>query len=354
MRVAVFPAYRENPILDMLLGGAERAGHTIVDSRTLDELEAALAVDPGGTVLSLHWTNPIAQSTRNPAVAARNSLRFARIIRRAKRSGARVVWTVHNVLPHGARHAPIERAVHRQLARSADRIHVMHPGTAALARPHYRLAADRVRHIPHPSYIGAVPPAAGRDAERERLGIGRGALGVLLLGQMRAYKGVLDLIVAAGEAAEHRDLVLLLAGSATDDEAAAIDAALAAHPHLRAVRHLDFVIDAELPGWFAAADVVALPYRGILNSGSMLLAATYGAPVLLPRAPHLESEHGGRTWVTLYDDGADGLRRALESARVDDGEARAAALADALAWTGEDAGAAFLGMLEELSPPVLR
>lgn len=350
MRIVVFPAYRENPFLGMMLGAAERAGHEIVDTRNLDELEAALADRPAETVLHAHWTNPIAQSTNNPIVAARSAHRFRRMVERAKRQGAHVIWTVHNVLPHGAKHARVERGIHRFLAEAADRIHVMHPDTAALAADAYRLPAERIRHIPHPSYLGAVPPAVGRAAARERLGIGDDALAVLFLGQMRAYKGVLELIGAAGAAARTRALVLLLAGNATDDEASAIDAALAAHPQLTAVRHLDFVDDAELPGWFAAADVVALPYRNILNSGSVLLAASYGAPVLLPRVPHLEREHAGRRWVTLFD-GADGLRRSLEEARVDDGAARAAALADAEAWTADDASAALLAVLEELVPP---
>ncbi|MCH1882329.1 glycosyltransferase [Agrococcus sp. ARC_14] len=350
MRIVVFPAYRENPFLGMLLGAAERAGAEIVDTRTLDELEAALAVRPAETVLHAHWTNPIAQSTNNPIVAARNAHRFRRMVERAQRQGARVVWTVHNVLPHNAKHARVERGIHRFLAGAADRIHVMHPDTAALAAGEYTLPTERVRHIPHPSYIDAVPPAADRAAARARLGISDGALAVLFLGQMRAYKGVLELIEAAGQAAGGRELVLLLAGNATADETVAIDAALAAHPQLTAVRHLDFVADAELPGWFAAADVVALPYRHILNSGSLLLAATYGVPVLLPAVPHLVREHGDAAWVTLFD-GADGLRRALEEARVDDGAARAAALAAAAAWTAADASDAFLALLEELDHP---
>lgn len=352
MRIVVFPAYRENPFLGMLLGAAERVGAQIVDARTLDELEAALAVRPGETVLHVHWTNPIAQSTNNPIAARRNAHRFRRMVERARQQGARLVWTVHNVLPHNAKHARVERGIHRFLAGAADRVHVMHPDTAALAAAEYALPPDRIRHIPHPSYIGAVPPAADRGAARERLGIGADALAVLFLGQMRAYKGVLDLIDAAGEAAGQRELVLLLAGNATADEAAAIAAALAARPQLRAVRHLDFVDDAELPGWFAAADAVALPYRHILNSGSLLLAATYGVPVLLPAVPHLVREHGAAAWVTLFD-GRHGLRRALEEARVDDVAARTAALAAAAAWTPDDASAAFLALLQELVPPVV-
>lgn len=347
MRVVVFPAYRENPFLRLLLSGAEREGATIVDARTLDELAAALAVEPAETVLSIHWTNPVAQSTRNPAVALRNALRLRRIVRAAKAAGARVVWTVHNVLPHGARFPRVERWLHRMLAAEADRIHVMHPDTAALAAPHYTLPADRVRHVPHPSYAGAVAPAADRADERARLGIGEREAAVLFLGQMRAYKGVLELIAAAGQARRADGLVLLLAGNATPEEAAAIEAAIAAHPGLRAVRDLRFVDDAAVPGWFAAADAVALPYRRILNSGSVLLAATYGAPVLLPDEPHLRRELGDERWVTLFD-GPEGLRAAIEAMVVDDAEARAAALAHAAAWTGAQAGEAYLALLREV------
>ncbi|GAA3597349.1 glycosyltransferase [Agrococcus terreus] len=345
MRVVVFPAYRENPFLGMLLSGAKRDGAEIVDTRTLDELAAALAVRPESTVLSVHWTNPVAQSTRNPAIAVRNALQFRRILRSAKAAGAHVVWTVHNVLPHGARFPRIERWLHRLLAAQADRIHVMHPDTAALTAPHYRLPDDRVRLVPHPSYVGAVGPRADREVERARLGLGAREAAVLLLGQMRPYKGVLELIDAAGAAHRPGGLTLLLAGNATPDEAAAIEAAIAARPGLRAVCQLRYIDDAELPRWFAAADVVALPYRRILNSGSALLAATFGTPVLLPDEPHL-ADLGAHDWVTLFS-GADGLRAALEAVRVDDAAARASAIAFASTWTGEDAGDAYRELLHE-------
>lgn len=346
MRIVVFPAYRENPFLGMMLGEAERAGAEIVDTRTLDELESALAERPAETVLHMHWTNPIAQSTNNPIVAARSANRFRRVVERARQQGARLVWTVHNVLPHDAKHVRVERGIHRFLARAADRVHVMHPDTAALTAGEYTLPAERVRYIPHPSYVGAVPPAGDRRAARARMGIGEGALAVLFLGQMRAYKGVLELIEAAGQASLGRELVLLLAGNATSAEAAAIDAAIARHPRLTVVQHLDFVADAELPGWFAAADVVALPYRQILNSGSALLASTYGVPVLLPATPQLAPDLAHAGWVHEFDR-ADGLRRALEEAQVDDGAARSAAFEFAASWTAEDAGAALLQVLRE-------
>jgi beta-1,4-mannosyltransferase len=43
------------------------------------------------------------------------------------------------------------------------------------------------------------------------------------------------------------------------------------------------VPDDELQLYFNACDVVALPFRQVLNSGSLLLAMSFGCPVVAPR-----------------------------------------------------------------------
>ncbi|WP_206447329.1 glycosyltransferase [Agrococcus sp. KRD186] len=318
------------------------------DEVELDALLSSLRMRPQDTVLHMNWTNPIAQRTRNPFVAARGVWRFVRALTEAKRAGMTILWTVHNVLPHDARHRWVERSLHRSLSRLADTIHIMSISTAVAAAPEYRLPPDRTVRIPHPSYFGAYGPREDRAAARERLGIGADDLALLMLGQMRAYKGVRELIEEAGTATRQSGrVVLLLAGNATEDEAAVINALVEDHG-VETVRQLSFIDAEAVPGWLAAADVVVLPYSHMLNSGSMMLAATFARPVLLPDDKALRQEHGDRGWVHWYARTPGGLRAAIEQLPVGDELAFAAALADAGRWTPQDAGTAFAGEVRAL------
>jgi glycosyltransferase involved in cell wall biosynthesis len=53
----------------------------------------------------------------------------------------------------------------------------------------------------------------------------------------------------------------------------------------RCLVHLEYVPDDQLPQYYAAADVVVLPYRRIYQSGVILLAMTYGRPVVVSDLP---------------------------------------------------------------------
>ncbi|MGO3136727.1 MAG: hypothetical protein ACTIJ7_11285, partial [Agrococcus casei] len=52
---------------------------------------------------------------------------------------------------------------------------------------------------------------------------------------------------------------------------------------------------------FSAADVTVLPYRKVLNSGSMMLAATFGVPLVLPAEEALLADYGDEPWIRFFD-----------------------------------------------------
>jgi beta-1,4-mannosyltransferase len=78
---------------------------------------------------------------------------------------------------------------------------------------------------------------------------------------------------------------------------------------------LRWVPRAEVQHLFVASDLVVLPYRRILNSGTVLLALSFGRPVLVPDlgAMREQQERFGAEWVRLYsgDLSARDLARAM-------------------------------------------
>ncbi|MGH6886495.1 MAG: glycosyltransferase, partial [Geminicoccales bacterium] len=61
---------------------------------------------------------------------------------------------------------------------------------------------------------------------------------------------------------------------------------------------------AEVQHLFVASDLVVLPYRRILNSGTVFLALSFGRPVLVPDkgAMREQQERFGSEWIRLYSD----------------------------------------------------
>jgi glycosyltransferase involved in cell wall biosynthesis len=105
-----------------------------------------------------------------------------------------------------------------------------------------------------------------------------------------------------------------------------------------------FVEDDEVPALFRRADVVALPYRQIDQSGVVHVALAFGKPLVLSRVggfTELGEEHDAALLVEPGD--VDGLRAALQgliddpAARERLGAAAAAAAGRHLSW---DAAAA--------------
>lgn len=311
-RVVVYPYYLDNPYTELLYRSVVSTGYDVVGVTTVDKFERAIADLGAGDVIHVQWTNQVAQNGRDAEDAWQRVRLFQRITTAAKKRGVALIWTVHNAIPHGTVHLEQEVALCRYLVDSADAVHVMNPATAAAVSDLYAIPAEKTVVIPHCSYLGVYPQALTRAEARERAGLGETDTAILFLGQMRPYKGLDLLLPAIDRLGEGRgDLVLMLAGKTNPADAAAIDELIP--QNVRVIRHHAHIDDNDLQQWFRAADVVALPYRKILNSGSAMLAATFGVPVLLPDQPHLRAMFDDQPWVHFFADDLDGasLERAL-------------------------------------------
>ncbi|WP_156760943.1 glycosyltransferase [Microbacterium karelineae] len=300
-RVLVFPAYLNNAFLNLLQLSAAADGFRVESARSYDELISGAATLDTGDVLHVHWTTPIVQQAQSEPDARRRLHQVATMLDRLQERGAKLVWTVHNRLPHELTFHDLEVQLMRLIAERADAIHIMAPHTPEAIADVTTLDPAKLRRIPHPSYEGVYDTSVTRADARASFGIAPDATSVLFLGQIRPYKGVGALAAAATAANAARDdeLVLMLAGAVKEMPRAEFEASLP--DGLRTITHLEFVDDADIARWFRAADVACFPYRAILNSGSVHLAATFHVPVILPRDPGLVAQFGGERWVAFFD-----------------------------------------------------
>src|SRR5207253_2551648 len=119
------------------------------------------------------------------------------------------------------------------------------------------------------------------------------------VGRIEPYKNALAL-VRAFRATEDPALRLVVAGAADESDAAELRAEAAGDSRIRL--RLERVADSDLQTYLKAADLVVLPYRRIMHSGSALLALSFGRPVLVPDQGSLAElrAHVGAEWLRLY------------------------------------------------------
>lgn len=307
--ISVFPNWNTNPYLNMLFlevraRGWAVSGGTKVVANLLKDIPRLR----GGDILHVQWTSPFLEASKTSADYLRLVEQFVEAVTDAKRRGVAVLWTVHNLLAHEGKFADEEISLARALCNLADRIIVLNSHTVRAASHLYAIPIEKVVHIPHPSYIGIYAPASDRVEVRRTLGIPEGFNTMGIVGAIKRYKGIADFLESSRLVANRFPRTGVILAGETD--ASAMQEVDAHMPHgVPVFRRHSKLSDNEMAAWVSACDVMVLPYRGILNSGSMMLAASFGVPVALPRLEHLEAEYGEQSWISYFDASEDDATR---------------------------------------------
>lgn len=277
-------------------------------------------------LVHVHW--PEAMARHRLAVGALlKSVLFVGGLVAARLRGRKVIWTVHNLQTHeGAARPMLENLAWTVFQRTVSGVILLTAGAEAEFLTRNPQLADRPRAvIPHGHYLALATPDADRAAARDRAGIAAGAAVITFFGLVRPYKGVRELIEAFRNA-DIADSHLVIAGQtmsgpAEPDFSHTIEQLIGASD--RITGHLRRLSDEDLSMLMAMTDLTVLPFRRVLNSGSVLFALSCNRPVCAPRLGALSEIQAkvGPEWLYLYDPPLtpeilkDALRWALEDRR---------------------------------------
>jgi len=233
--------------------------------------------------------------------------------------GKRVVLTVHNVNAgrRDAKDTVFNRLTLRVQYRLADHIFVHTKQMKRELVQEYDVQSMRVTVIPF-GINNSVPNKRLTTAEaKQRLGIRDGERTILFFGNIAPYKGLEYLVTAFQQNLAERDNYrLIIAGRPKNCERYWNTIREAIREDVRSGRILlreDYIPDEETEVYFKAADVLALPYRHIYQSGVLFLGYSFGLPVLAADVGSLKDEVvAGKTGFVIRPEDPVDLARAIE------------------------------------------
>jgi glycosyltransferase involved in cell wall biosynthesis len=291
MRLLVFP-WDPNPYQGLLYGEMQRLGvHVtyigrLTPSRTLNllllPLEVAARRMSGARLLHLHWVFAFGfpGGRRFKMMRRIAYVWFLVWLRTCRALGLHLIWTAHNVLPHG-RVFPDEVSARRALVKASDLV-VAHSQSALTELAALGATARRSAVIPHGPITlkPAITPQSGHANSGEQCRF-------LFFGRVQEYKGVDELVEAFAAVPNDVAAQLTVAGQCDDPRLRSRVCELARKSGARVVLRLERTPEQDLAGLLAAADAVVLPFRRVTTSGSAMLALSHGRPLIVPDLPAL-------------------------------------------------------------------
>jgi len=287
-KVVHLPCYEENPYQGLLMAAQQELGWDVIDGGGGGNFLGVALRQWKPDVMHFHWLHPylLRESWLGSIL---RSARFLIEVILLKLRGTRIGWTIHNLSNHDGRHAGLERFFTTLFAQMVD-LPIAHSREAAcLASQEFHIPENRILVTPHPGYCEYYPDTTSRDEARCRFGYAGDERVFLFLGRIQPYKGIFDLLEAFQELPQH--CRLLIAGTPADDETAErLKELVTRDPRIQF--YPGHVSHEELQWFYRAADVVVFPFRKILTSGSVMLAMSFGKPLILPEGETLREAVG--------------------------------------------------------------
>ena len=249
-------------------------------------------------VFHVHWAE-IHLLGPHPVKVAVRRLLFLLALVRFRLQGTALVRTLHNPRPQEAVPWPVRRLL--DLTDRWTTLYVLLNGRSTL--PEGAVAVT----VPHGHYRDWF---AGRHRTPRTPGR------VAFAGLIRPYKNAAALVAAFRGIPDPRSSLVVAGNPDREELAAAVRGAATGDPRISLrLEHLD---DGDLVDVVTGAQLVALPYREMHNSGAALLALSLDRPILVPDnevTAELAAEVGEQ-WVLRYagELSTATLREALEQA----------------------------------------
>jgi beta-1,4-mannosyltransferase len=286
----------DNPYVGLLYAAMQQTGDVHVEELTRARLRQQF------DVIHVHWPEYFARWGTRHAVP--DMVKGLALLALARRNGAKLIWTGHDLEPHELPNPAAYRFFIGIYSTMVDGlISMSHAAEGELMARYPRLRSSVPRAvIPHGHYRSAYE-LVDRSESRQRLGISGGETVYLALGQLRRYKQLTQTVKAFDDFRDASER-LLIAG---DPREAELFAELEEIERERSyITLIGRKLTAhEVSAMHAASDVVVLSYRqqSVLHSGAALTALSLNRPVAIAHSSTMRELQDvvGPEWLALSD-----------------------------------------------------
>ena len=199
----------------------------------------------------------------------------------AKAHGFEIIYTAHNICSHDSENTELEKSCREQILALVD--YALVHGQLAKHRLIDEFAFDpnRIEIVPHGTYGTFYGQKIEKKAAKQKFGIPEQSTVFLFFGNIKGYKGLLNLLNSFQKLRERKsDIYLIIAGRVLDGELMpeltkqTSDSNILFRP--------GFVQNDDVVDYFSCADLCVLPYENVLTSGAAMLSLSMRCPILAP------------------------------------------------------------------------
>lgn len=239
----------------------------------------------GGTkIIHIHWLYflrvPYIINERTTAlVSYLNTQLFLLLIRLLP---FKVVWTVHNVLPH-KQITSNDLKIRRQLS-SLCSAKIVHASCVKKMMDDKNISTQDTFTIAHGNFSDVYDNHSSRTESRIKLNLPLDGTVFLFFGRMEPYKNIPLLIQTFIQiSSQKQNLHLVLAGRLVDPELRELISNTMIDEHINLHLYDKYIPNDDVQYFFNAADFTIFPYSEITSSGSVILSTTFSVPTIAPR-----------------------------------------------------------------------
>lgn len=216
-------------------------------------------------------------------------------IKKIKKKGIKIVYTVHNVLPNN-KNAEKLRPKYLRLYQAVDKLIVHTEESKRIIVNDFNIDINKIDVIPH-GVLGDKLPSYNKEVALTKLSLNPKNKYVLFFGGINHYKGIEFLLeMFSKNYSENTNLILVGNGSKNYINEIKNSASFTANEQ-RIITDFRFVPDEQLAQYISAADIVVFPYKSITQSGALFLGLGKGKAVIATKLPGFEE---------VIEDGIDG------------------------------------------------
>jgi len=237
----------------------------------------------GFRVFHLHWFYTFQLTHQNPIFHSKPfkvifSIYFLFFVLLLKTLRYKLVWTVHDVLPHGEQFIN-NKLVVRVLGIFAN-VKIVHSSSTLNEMKTLKISTINANIIPIGNYIDVYPNTITKLDAKDKLKLKKDSFVFGFFGRIEFYKGVLELIDAFLELNEQNSYLLISGPCFNKELAERIRACSLSNPSI--LFYEQFVPDDRVQIFLNASDVHVYPFTRITTSSSVMLAMSFKKTVICP------------------------------------------------------------------------